>query len=43
MARGDDFELTIVESMEAHAPREIREGIASTDLTTTGRRKRSKR
>ena len=35
MARGDDFELTIVESMEAHAPREIREGIASTDLTTT--------
>ncbi len=35
MARGDEFELTIVESMEAHAPREIREGIASTDLTTT--------
>jgi hypothetical protein len=35
MAKGDEFELTIVESMEAYPPPEVREGIAATDLVTT--------
>ena len=35
MAKGDEFELTIVESMEAYPPPDVREGVTATDLITT--------